>query len=34
MVKYIAATYTRINGVVVKKYANITPAKIKPADVK
>ena len=30
--KYIAAVYTRINGVVVKKHAKITPVEIKPAE--
>jgi hypothetical protein len=32
MTRYIAAVYTRINGVVVKKYAKIAPVEIKPAE--
>jgi hypothetical protein len=30
--KHIAAIYTRINGVVVKKYTKIAPVEIKPAE--
>ena len=32
MTRYIAATYTRINGVAVKKYAKSPQAEIKPAE--